>query len=148
MSESVDDMDYGWREVIGMATAEATLPVMRDSQVGMHDFPDHANVLAVVDAYTSASGRPLPYVLLLDIMESLPGVDSEAAIPHASRIGVVTALHNIVADLRRLDLIEMGSAGTELTLCGRQRLEAWNGQFKARSKQAQAAMVEAGFLAE
>ena len=128
-----------------MMTAEATLPVMRNSDVAMHEFPDHANVLAVVHAYTEAAG-PMPYQLLLDVMESFGATGNDMAIQHAGGVGVARGLHQILADLRRLDLIDMGSAGTELTPCGYSRLQGWNGLFRQRRTLARDAMTTMGFL--
>lgn len=128
-----------------MTAAGATLPrVMRDRDVEMHDFPDHANVLAVVHAYVAGEG-PMPYALLLSVMESLAALDHEAAIKKSDR-SVRLALHGIVSDLRRLDLIDLGSSGTVLTPCGEEQLQEWNGKFRNRSAKAADEMRELGFM--
>ena len=79
-----------------MSAAGAILPaVMRTKDAEMHEYPDHANVLAVVFAYSETSG-PMPYALLLEVMESLEAVRDDMAIHTGATTGVATALHNVV----------------------------------------------------
>jgi hypothetical protein len=131
-----------------MSTAGAILPtVMRTRDGEMHDYPDHANVLAVVRAYSKTSG-PMPYALLLEVMESLEAVRNDMAIHTGGATSVAVALHNVVTDLRRLDLVDLGSSGTVLTPAGVEKANAWNGQFEKRSEQAAAALRDLGFLPE
>lgn len=129
-----------------MSAAGAILPaVMRTRDGEMHEYPDHANVLAVVRAYSKTSG-PMPYALLLEVMESLEAVGNDMAIHTGGATSV--ALHNVVTDLRRLDLVDLGSSGTVLTPSGVEKANAWNGQFEKRSEQAAAALRDLGFLPE
>ena len=131
-----------------MSAAGAILPaVMRTKDAEMHEYPDDANVLAVVCAYSETSG-PMPYALLLEVMESLEAVRDDMAIHTGGTTGVATALHNVVTDLRRLDLIDLGSSGTVLTPSGVKKANAWNGQFQERSEHAAAALRDLGFLPE
>lgn len=129
-----------------MGPAGVTLPrVMSNRDVDMHDFPDHANVLAVVSAYTDAQGA-MPYALLRDAMASLDAIHDEMAISSSGSIGVAMALHNVVTDLRHLDLIDLGPAGTVVTSCGEDRLKAWNGKFRERRSHATRVLQELQFL--
>ncbi len=129
-----------------MSAAGAILPaVMRTRDVEMHDYPDHANVLAVVSAYSKRVG-PMPYALLLEVMESLKAVGDDMAIKTGGATGVAKALHNVVTDLRRLDLIDLGSSGTVLTPSGLEKATAWNGQFQERSEHAASSLRDLRFL--
>lgn len=129
-----------------MSAVSAVLPVvMRTSEVDIHDYPDHANVLAVVRAYTEKLG-PMPYALLLEVMEMLEAVSDRTAIQATGSAGLARALHSVVTDLRRLNLVELASSGTVLTPGGFQRTAAWNGNFRERSEHATQMLREFGFL--
>jgi hypothetical protein len=129
-----------------MSAAGAILPaVMRTRDVEMQQYLDHANVLAVVSAYSERVG-PMPYALLLEVMESLKAMGDDLAIQTGGGAGVAKALHNVVTDLRRLDLVDLGSSGTVLTPSGLEEATAWNGQFQDRREHATSSLQDLRFL--
>jgi hypothetical protein len=131
-----------------MNSAGAVLPaVMRTSDVEMHEYPDHANVLAVVRAYTAELG-PMPYALLLEVMEMLEAVNDQTAIQAEGGTSLAQAVHNVVTDLRRLNLVELSSSGTVLTPGGLTKIATWNGKFRERSEHATQMLREFGFLSD
>lgn len=116
---------------------------MRADKTDVDDFPDHANVLAVVATYQEEYDA-MPWPLLVDVMASLPSINSSLAL---SRQGVQAdaVLMDIVTDLRARDFLEMTASGAISTAQGDQYIQQWNGKFTARKKQARKDLAELRF---
>lgn len=117
--------------------------VMQRDDASVDDFPDHANVLAVVSTYQEQYG-PMPWLVLLDVMESLPSISSGLQLSKAGR-RVEAALLDITTDLRSLGFVELTAAGTISTSKGDRYIEKWNGKFTARKELARTALGELRF---
>lgn len=120
-------------------------PVMQSTAASVEDFPDHANVLAVIATFQDEYSA-IPWAVLVDVVASLPSIGSGLALsgpPHQTE----QALVDIVADLRTLGLVEMTSKGTISTSQGDEYIERWNGKFASRKAQAQESLAKLRFPA-
>lgn len=117
--------------------------VMRSANTDVDQYPDHANVLAVVATYQVEYGA-MPWRVLVDVMGSLPSINSDLALGGAGR-HVEAALVDIVADLRALGFIELTGEGTVRTERGESYIKEWNGKFERRKDQARAALARLRF---
>ena len=117
--------------------------VMHTADANVDDFPDHANVLAVVATYQEKYG-PMPWLALVDVMQSLPSINSPLCLGKAGR-RIETALLNITTDLRSLGFVELTSAGTIATSRGDEYIKSWNGKFTSRRENARKALAELRF---
>lgn len=113
----------------------------RDTDV--QQFPDHANVLAMVATYQEAYGA-MPWPLLVDVMASLPSIGSSLALTRAD-VQVETVLMDIVTDLRARGFLEMTASGAISTATGDSYIKRWNGKFTSRKAQARRDLAELRF---
>lgn len=125
-------------------TRLATLdpPIMSSTNATAEEYPGHANVLALVSAYTEAVDSPMPWATLVDVIESLQLQGNPAGLQAPGPSTVDDVLGDIVTDLRRLNLLRFGVHGTTITDTGEEVAKAWNGQFTGRRQQAAAALRE------
>lgn len=117
-------------------TVVSETPIMGTTPARASAYPEHAQVLALLSAYTAVYGNPAPWLELVSIVERLVEKDSPAA-PHLAPLQrTADALADLVTDLRRLDLIQSGPAGSALTENGEAVAATWNGHFARRRERA------------
>lgn len=114
--------------------AVAYPPVMHRENTNVDQYPDHANVMAVIATYNEKYG-PMPWSVLIDVLASLPSINSTLVLRQAGR-RVEEALVDITSDLRALGFLELTADGTVSTSQGHEYIREWNGKFTARQKQA------------
>ncbi|NHA67723.1 hypothetical protein [Phycicoccus flavus] len=124
----------------GVKTLEQ--PIMTSTDVAADDFPNHANVLALVSAYTQATGEPMPWAAIVEVVERLQLEGNPAGLEMRGSLRVGEALGDIVTDLRRLNLLHFGVNGTDLTAAGEEMASRWNGRFTQRRESATTALRE------
>lgn len=119
-------------------------PIMKDRLASVDEFPDHANVLAIIRAYMDNFG-PMPWPLLVDVVGSLPSIGSDLQLTDVRR-GLDQTLVDIVSDLRSLGFVELTPAGTMPTAAADEYIRAWNGRFATRKTRATEALEELRFV--
>lgn len=112
----------------------------------MHEYPDHASVLAVLSAYQEATREAMPWSLLVIVIEELQTEDSELKFVTEGVALLDASVRQIVADLRALGLVSLGSDGTRVTAAGEAACAAWNGMFRQRKEYARQELEQHGFL--
>lgn len=122
-------------------------PVMRDEDVrdgtDIDQFPDHANVLAVVATYQEKY-QAMPWPLLVDVMASLPSIESTLCLTSPSA-QIDTVLMDIVTDLRARGLLMLTGSGAVSTPEGNAYICRWNGKFSSRKSEARKNLAELRF---
>lgn len=86
-----------------------------DGDIDTH--PDHARVLAFIDAQNAASGAPTMWLALIRIFNVLADRDDEMSLTPG--LQVAHGLSGAVSDLRRLGLVEQTDHGLLVTDTGR-----------------------------
>lgn len=118
-------------------------PVMRANETDVDDFPDHANVLAIVATYQEQYDA-MPWPLLVDVVASLPSIGSRLALSKQS-VQVDAVLMDIVTDLHARGFLEMTASGAISTARGDEYIRQWNGKFSTRKDWARKDLAELRF---
>lgn len=133
--------DYGRPPIYpGDLDMTMTLPVMSDRHAPITQFPQHANVMALVKAFE----EPVPWALLLEVVTRLQRSAPEVALGEIPLSRIDAALLDVVTDLRSLGLLDVRPVGTVFTDAGEDTIREWNGQFTERLAAAKAALLTLG----
>ncbi|MFC7495571.1 MULTISPECIES: hypothetical protein [unclassified Nocardioides] len=120
-----------------MTTAVSPVPVMTSADAALLEVEVHANVLALIEAYTKAVGTSMPWATLLAAASATPLGHELLSIRVAPGIRVTSVVRDAVSDLLSLGLVETGPAGLHITDSGCDMVRGWNGEYRRRLEAAE-----------
>lgn len=124
----------------------APLPVMTSREQPILDVEVHANVLALVEAYMTATDRPIPWATLLAAAVAVPADHPLLRIGAGRRVPAPVLVRDAVTDLMGLDLVATGTSGLRVTDAGCRLVRDWNGDYSPRLEAAEKLLRESALL--
>jgi len=122
------------------------LAVMTTPDAPITEVEVHADVLALIEAYTDATDKAMPWSTLLAAAGAVPADHGLLRVGVRQGRGVTATVSDAVTDLLKLGLLVTGPEGLRITPAGCEAVRAWNGAYKQRLIAASDTLVSSELL--